>query len=67
MIKALEVAEAAVVAPVHYTLLIWGTMYGYLVFAQLPDLWTWIGALTIVATGAYTLHRERMVAGKRAP
>lgn len=64
VIKSLEVAEAAVVAPVHYTLLIWGTMYGYLVFAQLPDLWTWVGALIIVATGVYTLHRERMVAGR---
>lgn len=58
VIKALEVAQAVVVAPVQYTLLIWGTMYGYLVFGQLPDLWTWVGALIIVATGAYTLHRE---------
>jgi S-adenosylmethionine uptake transporter len=62
VIKALEVAQAAVVAPVQYTLLIWGTMYGYLVFGHLPDGWTWIGALIIVATGIYTLHRERVVA-----
>jgi len=34
-IKALEAAQAVVVAPVQYTLLIWGTMYGYLVFGQL--------------------------------
>ncbi|MHA1190500.1 MAG: DMT family transporter, partial [Alphaproteobacteria bacterium] len=61
VIKALEVAQAVVVAPVQYTLLIWGTMYGYLVFGQLPDLWTWVGALIIVATGIYTLHRERLV------
>ena len=59
VIKALEVAQAVVVAPVQYSLLIWGTMYGYLVFGQLPDLWTWVGALIIVATGFYTLHRER--------
>ncbi len=65
VIKALEVAQAVVVAPVHYTLLIWGVMYGYLVFAQLPDLWTWIGALIITATGIYTLHRERVVARAR--
>ncbi len=65
VIKALEVAQAVVVAPVQYTLLIWGTMYGYLVFSQLPDLWTWIGALIIVATGFYTLHRERVVARQR--
>ena len=64
VIRALEVARAVVVAPVQYTLLIWGTMYGYLVFAELPDLWTWVGALIIIATGAYTLHRERL-AGRR--
>ena len=60
VIRALEVAQAAVVAPVHYTILIWSTMYGYLVFSELPDLWTWLGALIIVATGAYTLNRERV-------
>jgi len=65
VIKALEVAQAVVVAPVHYTLLIWSTMYGYLVFSQLPDLWTWVGALIIVATGFYTLHRERVVVRQR--
>ncbi len=65
VIKALEVAEAVVVAPVQYTLLIWGTMYGFLVFAELPDFWTWTGALIIVGTGIYTLHRERLAS--RAP
>jgi S-adenosylmethionine uptake transporter len=65
VIKALEVAQAVVVAPVQYTLLIWSTMYGYLVFAQLPDLWTWVGALIIVGTGFYTFHRERVVALSR--
>jgi len=58
VIKALDVADAVVVAPVHYSILIWGTVYGYLVFNQLPDLWTWVGASIIVATGIYTLHRE---------
>ena len=60
VIRALEVAQAVIVAPVHYSILIWGTMYGYLVFGQLPDLWTWVGAMIIVATGVYTLNRERL-------
>jgi S-adenosylmethionine uptake transporter len=34
-------------------------MYGFLVFHQLPDGWTWLGASIIVITGLYTLHRER--------
>ncbi len=63
VIKALECAQAVVVAPVQYSLLIWGTFYGYWIFGQLPDRWTWLGALILVATGIYTLHRDS-VAGK---
>lgn len=62
VIKALEVGQAVVVAPVHYSIMIWSTFYGWLVFGQLPDSWTWVGAAVIVATGLYTLHRERVVA-----
>jgi S-adenosylmethionine uptake transporter len=60
VIMALDAAQAVVVAPVQYSLLIWGTFYGFVVFDQLPDVWTWIGALIIVATGLYTLNRERL-------
>lgn len=59
IIMALDAAHAVVVAPVQYSLLIWGTMYGYFLFDQLPDFWTLIGAAIIVATGLYTLNRER--------
>lgn len=65
VIKALEVAHAVVVAPMQYTLMIWGTFYGWLIFHQLPDLWTWIGASIIIATGLYTLHRENLAARQR--
>ncbi len=65
VIRSLELAQTVVLAPVHYSLLIWGTFYGWMVFNQLPDLWTWIGALIIVATGIYTLHRERLVARRK--
>ena len=62
VIRALELTQAVVLAPVHYTLIIWGTFYGWLVFGQLPDIWTWVGAGVIMATGLYTLHRERLAA-----
>lgn len=58
IIKALEVAETTVVAPIHYTLIVWGTIYGFLVFDDLPDSWTLIGTLIIVVAGIYTLRRE---------
>ena len=60
VIKALEVAEAVVIAPIHYTLIIWGTMYGYFVFGQFPDQWTWLGTIVIVAAGIYTLQRDKV-------
>ncbi|ADE39698.1 DMT family transporter [Candidatus Puniceispirillum marinum] len=60
VIKALEITQAVVLAPVQYSLIIWGTMYGFLVFGQLPDRWTWIGAAIIIAGGYYTFHRERL-------
>lgn len=66
VIKALEIALAVVVAPVQYTLIIWATFYGYMVFGQLPDYWTWVGTGIIIATGLYTLHRERIVSRQRA-
>lgn len=60
VIMALDAAQAVVVAPVQYSLLLWGTLYGFFVFGQLPDGWTWLGAVIIVATGLYTLNRERL-------
>ncbi|MCV2874656.1 DMT family transporter [Rhodobacteraceae bacterium XHP0102] len=62
VIRALEIAEAVVLAPVHYSMILWSVMYGYLVFAQLPDSWTLAGTAVIVATGLYTMHRERLAA-----
>lgn len=60
VIKALEVAQAVVIAPIHYTLIIWGTIYGYLIFGQLPDRWTVIGTVIIMAAGIYTLQRDKI-------
>ena len=61
VIKSLEVAEAVVLAPIHYSLIIWGTIYGYLVFGHLPDLWTWVGTAIIVAAGLFTFYRQTKI------
>jgi len=67
VIMALDAAQAVVVAPVQYSLLLWGTLYGFFIFGQLPDGWTWVGALIIVASGIYTLNRERIAARGAGP
>lgn len=58
IIRALDVAQSVVLAPMHYTLIIWGTFYGYLFFGDLPDGWTFFGCGIIVASGLYTSYRE---------
>ena len=60
VIRALEIGLAVFVSPLHYTIIIWASLYGYFLFGQFPDGWTWIGAATIVASGLYVMHRERV-------
>jgi drug/metabolite transporter (DMT)-like permease len=53
-------APAAVVSPFNYTQLIGAAILGFLVFHEAPDLWTWIGAAVIIASGLYIGYRERV-------
>ncbi len=62
VMRALELAEAVVLSPFQYTLMIWGTIWGFLVFAQLPDGWTIAGTAIVIASGIYSLYREARVA-----
>ena len=59
LIKAFTAAPVAVVTPFTYTNLIWATLLGYLVFSELPDRWTVIGAAIIIASGLYAFFREQ--------
>ena len=58
LIMAFEYAEASLVAPFDYGQLIGAAVFGYVIFAELPDLWTWVGAVIIVASGIYVARRE---------
>ena len=62
LIRAFEIGEATVLAPMHYSIIIWATMYGWLLFGDLPDGWTVVGAALICATGFYLVGRERAAA-----
>ena len=66
MIKALDYAEAGAVQPYNYTLLVWATVLGVVVFGDFPDGWTILGAAIVVASGLYTWHHDRQVAATRS-
>jgi drug/metabolite transporter (DMT)-like permease len=66
LIMAFRHADASLLAPFAYAQLIWASIFGYLVFAAIPDLWTYVGAAIIAASGLYTAHRERLKARQLA-
>ncbi len=60
LIVAHRDAPPTVLAPFNYTQLIWMVLLGYLVFGDLPGPSTLVGAVLIVASGLYSLYRERV-------
>ncbi|MBL0845940.1 DMT family transporter [Pseudomonas mediterranea] len=56
LIKALEFAPAAVLQPFNYSLLVFATLVGLLVFGEFPDLHTIAGGLLILAGGIYAVR-----------
>jgi len=61
LIKALDYAEAGAVQPYAYTLLVWVTLLGFVLFGDVPDGWTILGAAIVVASGLYTWHHDRTI------
>jgi len=58
-IMVMRVGEIGFVAPFRYTSLIWSLVLGWVVFGDWPDGLTLLGSAIVVATGIYTLWRER--------
>jgi drug/metabolite transporter (DMT)-like permease len=58
LIQAFGHAPVSMLAPFAYTSILWVTISGYLVFGQLPDLWTVVGAAIVIASGIYVFYRE---------
>jgi drug/metabolite transporter (DMT)-like permease len=60
LIVAHRHAPASVLSPFMYSQLIGAMTLGYLVFGDVPNRWTLLGAGIVVASGLYLVHRERM-------
>lgn len=59
MIKAFELAPVSLLAPFDYITLIWAMLLGFVLFGDLPDAWTIMGAIIISSSGLYLIKRER--------
>ncbi|MNV40645.1 EamA-like transporter family protein [compost metagenome] len=59
--RALKISDAATVAPLQYTLLLWAVIFGFLFFGDVPRLTMLVGAALIVASGLFIFIREQML------
>lgn len=60
VVKAYAHAPASVVSPFFYCELVGVALLGFVVFGDVPDIWTWVGAGIIVCSGLYIAQRERI-------
>lgn len=66
LIRALELAPAAVLQSFHYLILVWAIILGFVFFDELPDAITIAGGAVVVSSGLFVVWREHSAAQKRA-
>jgi drug/metabolite transporter (DMT)-like permease len=63
-VRSMRVGEVAFVSPFRYSVLLFTIAGGMIAYGEYPDALTLLGAAIIVASGIYTLYRERVVRGQ---
>ena len=58
LIAAYRASEAAIVAPMQYSQIVWATLFGSLLFGEQVDTVTFLGAAIIIGSGMYIVLRE---------
>ena len=58
MNQSLKLADTSVVMPVDFSKMIWATFLGFVFFDEIPDLYTWIGAILIFGSTTFIAIRE---------
>jgi len=58
LVAAYTRGDAMVVAPTQYSQIIWGVLFGAVLFGEYPDWQTYAGTAVIVVSGVYILKRE---------
>ena len=58
LIAAYRRGAAAMIAPMQYSQILWATLFGALLFGEVPDRYTALGAGIIILSGVYVVFRE---------
>jgi len=58
LVKAFHAAEASMLAPFTYAQVVAAIFWGFLIFGDVPSLWTFTGTMIIIGSGIYVWYRE---------
>lgn len=64
-VQAFKAGEMSAVAPFEYVRLPFAVFMGWLIFGELPVVWTYVGAAIVIASALYIAHREHTLAKER--
>ena len=64
--EALKRADATFILPFDFLRLIWAAAFGYALFSEVPDFFTWVGGAVIFSSTLYLAYRERVKSPHRA-
>jgi len=65
VIHAFYIAEASLIIPYKYLSLIWASLYGFVIWGDVPGRNVMLGASLVVGSGLYIIHREAQLARRR--
>jgi drug/metabolite transporter (DMT)-like permease len=64
-IRAMRLADASITMPIDYARLLWMVGWGYMLYAEVPDKATWLGAALIIGSALFITVREQQLAAAR--
>jgi len=56
--QAFKLSDTTFVMPLQFTKLIWASLIGVFIFAEQPNMWTWVGGVIIFISVVYITYRE---------
>ncbi|MDX8444313.1 DMT family transporter [Mesorhizobium captivum] len=59
--RALKLAPASTLAPLHYSLLLWAVVFGLVFFGDMPSPRILVGSAIVVLAGIFIFHRQKVV------
>ena len=58
VVQAVKIGETNVVVPMDFSRLVWASLLGFIIFAEVPTVYTWIGGIMIFGTTFYIAYQE---------